>query len=111
MKYIFGKIFVLAQVLFLVALGLVGLLVPIIPGLLFLMAAALIVARYSPAMESYLTRNRYTADCLRISHRFFTLDTWDKARLCFWSSLKVTLNGVEWTVRLFKRQFRKLLQT
>ena len=111
MKYLFGKIFVLAQVLFFLALGLVGLLVPIIPGVLLLMLAAVIAARYIPALESRLNRNRYSAECLRLSNSFLNLDIWDKARLCFWSTLKVTLNGVAWTVRLFKRQFRRLLQT
>ena len=111
MKIIFTKIMVLAQLLFFIILGLLGLLIPVIPGLVFLMIAALIAARYFPALETWLHKNRYSAECMHISNRFSNLDIRDKARLCFWGTLKFTLNGIEWTRQLFARQFRKLGQT
>ena len=111
MKTIFGKIIILAQLLFFIALGLLGLLIPVIPGLLFLMVAALIAAKYFPTLETWLHKNRYSAECMHISNRFSTLHIWDKARLCFWGTLKFTLNGIEWTWQLFERQFKKLAQT
>ena len=111
MKKIVGKIFVIIQILAMVALGILGLLIPVIPGLIFLLAAALIAARYFPALESRLHRNRYSAECMRLSNSFFNLDIWDRARLCFWSTLKFTLNGVEWTWQFLEKQFRKLVQT
>ena len=110
-KTIIGKIFILAQVLFFIALGILGLLLPIMPGFVFLMIAALIAARYFPAFESRLNRNRYTAECMRMHNRFVNLHIWDRVRLCFWGSLKFTLNGIEWTWKYFERQLRKLVQT
>ena len=111
MKPIAGKIFILVQVVCLIALGVLGLLIPVIPGLLFLMLAALIAARYCPALEAWLSRNRYAAECMRISNGFLNLDIRDRLRLCFWGTAKFTLNGIEWSVQLLARQFRKLMQT
>lgn len=111
MKKIVGKIFILAQLLLFIALGLLGLVVPVIPGLVFLVAAAVIAARYFPTLETWLHKNRYSAECLHISQRFSNLHIRDKARLCFWGTLKFILNGIEWTWQLFQRQLRKLVQT
>ena len=94
-KNIFGKIIVISLMLFFVALGMVGSIFPIIPGLLFLLIAALIAASHFHALESLLNQNRYTAECMRISNYFFDMDIWDKTRLCFWGTLKLTLNSVE----------------
>ena len=110
MKTIVGKIIIFAQLLFFIALGLLGLLIPVLPGLVFLMIAALIAARYFPALETWLHKNRYSAECMHISNRFSDLHIRDKARLCFWGTLKVTLNGIEWTWQLFERQLKKLVQ-
>lgn len=107
-KNTFGKIITFTLILFFVALGVLGILLPIIPGLLFLIIAALIAARHFPALESCLNQNRYSAKCVRISNSFFDMDIWDKTRLCFWGTLKFTLNSAEWTLHFLGRQFKKI---
>jgi uncharacterized membrane protein YbaN (DUF454 family) len=52
------KLVAALAVLTLVAIGLLGLLLPIIPGLLFLGIATVIAAHYFPGVDAWLHRNR-----------------------------------------------------
>ena len=103
-----GKVISFALILFFVALGVVGIVLPIIPGLVFMFIAALIAARHFPALAFVLERNRYSARALRYSNGFMDLGWWDKIRLCFWGTVKVTLEGVQWGVRALGRVFNSL---
>lgn len=55
------KLIATAVIAFLVVLGVLGLLLPIIPGLLFLAIAAVVAASYFPTVERLLGRNRTLA--------------------------------------------------
>jgi uncharacterized membrane protein YbaN (DUF454 family) len=102
-KLTMGKVTSFACILFFVALGLVGILLPILPGLLFLFIAALIASRHSPALAFCLEQNRYTNKATRITNSFIDLNWWDKTKLCFWGTIKVTIDGVDWVVELLKK--------
>lgn len=64
-----------------VALGLVGLILPIVPGLLFLALAALIAARSFPAVRSLLGRNRAVGRHLDRADRFLDLPTYTQLKV------------------------------
>ena len=53
-----AKLLTLMFVLICLAVGVVGLILPIIPGLLFLAIAAMIAARHSPSLDRWLWKNR-----------------------------------------------------
>ncbi|MGA1742238.1 MAG: DUF454 family protein [Pseudohongiellaceae bacterium] len=53
-----AKLLALMFVLICLAVGVVGLILPIIPGLLFLAIAAMIAARHSPSLDRWLRKNR-----------------------------------------------------
>ena len=53
-----AKLLTLMFVLICLAVGVVGLILPIIPGLLFLAIAAMIAARHSPSLDRWLRKNR-----------------------------------------------------
>lgn len=104
-KHTVGRIIGFALVLFFVTLGIVGVVLPIIPGLVFLAIAALIAARHFPPLAFLLERNQYGRRAMRYSNGFMDLDWWDKARLCFWGTVKVTLDGARWAIRALGRVF------
>jgi uncharacterized membrane protein YbaN (DUF454 family) len=107
-KHTVGKIISFALILVFVALGVIGILLPILPGLVFMLIAALIAARHFPALGWLLERNRYSRKALQVSNGFMDLGWWDKLRLCFWGTVKITLDGVQWGVRAVGRVISSL---
>ena len=91
-----------------VVLGIVGLALPILPGVLFFLIAAIMASRHIPALENYLHQNPYTAKSMRLSNRFSRLDFWGKVQFCCWGFLKVTADAVEWTVSVIGRLFDRI---
>jgi len=91
-----------------VFLGLLGLALPILPGILFLLIAAIMASRHIPALATTLEQNPYTAKSLRLSQRFSHLDVWGKVKFCGWGFLKITIDSVEWSVSVIARLCRKL---
>lgn len=81
-------------VLVCLALGLVGLVLPIIPGLLFLAIAAVIGARHSPSLERSLRRNRATSRYLDHAERFSDLELAGKLQLGALLCAKAVLDGI-----------------
>ena len=53
-----AKLFAGIFIVICLAVGVVGLILPIIPGLLFLAIAAMIAARHSPSLDRWLRKNR-----------------------------------------------------
>ena len=102
-KHCAGKLFSFALIIVFVALGVVGILLPILPGLLFLFIAGLIAARHFPPLAFVMERNSYSRRALRISNSFMDLDWWDKAKLCFWGTIKLSIDTVVWGIELVKK--------
>jgi uncharacterized membrane protein YbaN (DUF454 family) len=102
-KFTMGKVISFACILFFVVLGVIGILLPILPGLLFLFIAALIASRHFPALAFCLEQNRYTYKAMRVSNGFMDLNWWDKTRLCFWGTIKVTIDGINWALELLRK--------
>ena len=105
-----GKILGFVLILVFIALGILGILLPILPGLVFLLIAALIASRHFPALAFLLEQNRYARKCLRMSNSFLDLGYWDKTRLCFWGMVKISVDGVSWSVRLLQSGWRFLIR-
>lgn len=85
-------LYVLAATL--LALGLLGLLVPVLPGVVFLLLAALCVSFASPRAHQHLSRH---AAYRKLRHRWDAgagLGTFDRARLAFWTSAQACLDGL-----------------
>ena len=77
-----------------IAVGLLGLLLPVLPGLLFLAFAALIAAKLFPPVEKTLRRNRLFAPYLEQSENFTRLSWRGKVRFVGWMTLKVVVDGI-----------------
>ena len=102
-KHTVGKVISFALVIFFVALGVLGILLPILPGLLFLFIAALIASRHIPALAFCMEQNRYTYKAMRMSNGFMDLHWWDKIKLGALGTVKLTIDGIEWAVSLLGR--------
>lgn len=76
-----GKIVAAVLVLACVAIGVVGIVLPVIPGLLFLAIAALIAARNVPWVEARLRAHRSFGPRMHRIDRFFGLSLLDQLRV------------------------------
>lgn len=86
------KMLALVILLLCAAIGMVGLILPIIPGLLFLAIAALITARMFPGLARRLRRNATLAGYLDSSDGFLRLNLRDKCQYALWLSLRVLID-------------------
>jgi hypothetical protein len=91
------KLIGLAAILICLALGVVGLVLPIVPGLLFLAIAALIAARHSPSFERLLRTNRRLGGYLDGTKRFQSLSLGRKLQVGALLCLKMLLDAAAWT--------------
>jgi uncharacterized membrane protein YbaN (DUF454 family) len=89
------KFVIAAVVLTCVVLGLIGLILPIVPGLLFLVVAAVLVTRYFPAIDGWLRRNGTLARHLDGADRLGRLDLWDQIRVGGLICARVVLEAFE----------------
>jgi len=78
--------------LFLV-LGLVGLVLPIIPGLLFLVLALYVLTRVSRRFAFIANRNSWVRKSFRRIGHVRTLPAMDLVRLSFWVTARGVVNG------------------
>jgi len=87
---------VLGLMLFLVlfGLGLLGLVLPIIPGLLFLLLALYVLTRLSRRFAFIANRNSWLRRALRRVGHVRTLQPVDQLRLAFWVSARGVLNVI-----------------
>jgi uncharacterized membrane protein YbaN (DUF454 family) len=87
------KLLALVILLLCAAIGMVGIILPVIPGFLFLGIAALITARMFPALARRLRRHRIFATWLDSSVGFARLSLRDKVRYSAWLVLRMLLDG------------------
>ena len=88
-----GKLIACILVPVCVVVGAIGLVLPILPGLLFLGLAALIVARHSPAFAGILRRSRTFGPHLDRADRFFGLSFARRLQVGTLICLKIALDG------------------
>lgn len=88
------KLVACALVVVCLILGTVGLVLPIIPGLLFLAIAAVIAARHFPSVERRLRRNRALNMHLDRADVFFHLNFWRKLQLGGLMCIKLLLDAI-----------------
>lgn len=87
----------------LLVLGLIGLILPIIPGLLFLFLALLLLARLSSRVHGLVAGRSWFRRCRRSWHRFSLLRAGDRVRLGFWYCARALVNGIESAVNYLAR--------
>lgn len=90
----------LACVLILVCLmvGALGLILPIVPGVLFLAIAAIVAAKHSSSIDRLLRRNRTMSGYLDSADGFVDLDLGSKIQFGCLLCLKMLIDGVVFAV-------------
>jgi len=78
----------------LLVLGIVGLVLPIVPGLLFLALAAWATAKMFPSAERWFRRSSAVGGLLDATDRFAELPIGAKARLSLLLAARTVLRGV-----------------
>jgi uncharacterized membrane protein YbaN (DUF454 family) len=89
-----GKVLACVVAVAFLALGAVGLILPIIPGLLFLALAAFIVVKSFPSVEALARRHRVMDQHLDRIDRMHDLNLGSKIRLAGLLSVKMLLDGL-----------------
>jgi uncharacterized protein len=77
-----------------VVVGVAGLVLPVIPGLLFLAVAAYIAARHFPSVDARLRGHRALGRHMSNADRFRRLSLGGKVQVAGWLGLKVIVDGV-----------------
>ena len=88
-------------------IGLMGLILPIIPGFLFLFFAAILLARVSSRFK-YLLHNHGTIKAwMKHWHSTTALSIPQRAKLVFWVVARSTVKGIESVVSILKTSRNK----
>ncbi len=83
-------------------IGVIGIILPIIPGLLFLFFAAMLLAKLSSRFASYLGENRLMQKWKRRSKSYAALPMGQRIKLTFWMAAKSFVDGVAATLDSLK---------
>lgn len=89
-----AKLFAGIFIVICLAVGVVGLILPIIPGLLFLAIAAMIAARHSPSLDRWLRKNRVIGSYLDSGEGFLNLSWLRKIQFLLWLCLKIFIDTI-----------------
>jgi uncharacterized membrane protein YbaN (DUF454 family) len=82
----------------LLLLGAAGLILPLIPGLLFIALAAVIAAKLSPRFERTLRQSATLSGYLDRADGFTGLPLGDQIRVACLLGVKMLIDGVAWVV-------------
>lgn len=88
------KLIACVAVLACLALGIIGLFLPLIPGLIFLALAAVILARLFPSVGRRLRRSEAFGTHFDWANTFMDLNIRDKLRLAGLMTVKLVIDGV-----------------
>jgi uncharacterized membrane protein YbaN (DUF454 family) len=102
-----AKVAAAVVVLACLIVGAVGLVLPIIPGLVFLGLAALIAARWSPGLERAMRRNRTLGGYLDKTAGFERLSLLRQLELGAWLTVKAVFDSVAWALAAGARLLRR----
>jgi uncharacterized membrane protein YbaN (DUF454 family) len=89
-----AKVIACAVIIACLALGAVGLLLPIVPGLLFLLIAAVVAAKLSPSFERTLRQNATIAGYLDRTEGFAELPIGRKIQVVGLLCVKMLIDAV-----------------
>jgi uncharacterized membrane protein YbaN (DUF454 family) len=101
-----AKLIACVVILVFLAIGLAGLILPIIPGLLFIGIAALIAARHSPALERLFRSNATMNGYLDSTEGFLDLPIGKKIQLGLLLCLKMLIDTVAFVVTFVAKLIR-----
>ncbi len=93
-KQYIARLLAFICVLVCLVFGLAGLLLPIIPGLLFLVLALMIAARHIPSLDRWLRRHPTMRAYLDSGQGFFRLGWLEKLRFIFYLCLKICIDAL-----------------
>ena len=88
------KVIACVLVLACVVVGVAGLVLPIIPGLLFLLIAAFIAAKHFPWVDTRLRSHRAIGKHLNNADRLRKLSLPEKVQVAGWLCLKMLVDGL-----------------
>ena len=103
-----AKLIALLIILVCLAVGLAGLILPIIPGLLFLGIAALVAARHSPALERMFRSNPTMNGYMDSTDGFIDLPLAKKVQVGALLCLKMLIDGVAYVVSAVAKLISRL---
>lgn len=104
---LYAKIIALVVIAGFVLIGIVGLILPIIPGVLFLFLAVLLLTRVSRRASAYAHSHPWFRKHLQ-SWRASAGLTWgQRARLSFWLAARTVVQGVGAGIRGIFRTLRR----
>ena len=85
------KVIFAVLAVFCIVLGLIGLIIPIIPGLIFLFVAAMLLSSVSTRFDAWVNNQPGMQTAKKRWGSFSQLDWTDRARLSAWMALDATL--------------------
>jgi uncharacterized membrane protein YbaN (DUF454 family) len=106
--HISAKALVFLAIAICLALGLIGLVLPIIPGLLFLAIAAVLLAPHVPALGGWMRRSPMMSRYMDDAERLGDLNLEDQLKLGFFLSLRMLIDGIRFGVAFLRRRFDDL---
>ena len=77
-------------------IGIVGLILPIIPGLLFLAIAAILLAPHVPALNNWMRRSPLMSRYMDDAENLRSLEAGDRVRLGALLSLRMFIDGLKY---------------
>ena len=92
-----------------VMLGVIGLIIPIIPGVLFLMAAVYVVSKASRRVKRFADSDPRIQEVHRRFDGFAGLGALDRTRLAGWMALDLCAQGMQMLINGFS-QLSKTVQ-
>ena len=97
------KVICIALIACFLVVGLIGLVLPIIPGFIFLFIAAILLARISSRFDSILKRNSTVQGWMKHADTISGLSFSQRIRLSFWMSARIITSAIESGINQFKR--------
>jgi len=86
-----------------VVIGVIGLVLPIIPGILFLFIAAFLLAKISPRFETIFKGTSALGKMRKFRRSVTALSIPQRLKLSFWVAARTLVNTVETGVRFVKK--------
>ncbi|MDK1023599.1 MAG: DUF454 family protein [Gammaproteobacteria bacterium] len=101
-----GTVYIIAAAVCIV-LGLIGLIIPVIPGVIFLAIAAIFLARVSTRMDRWVKSSPFMSNTQSRMDSMAELDWPDRARLSLWYAAYGLVKVGEFSARLINKLKRR----